>query len=616
MLDQEHIYPPAYVRKQNVRTQSVYIDLFLKEARQLLRNADTLSNVDILEKESAGDHTEEESVLWKFDIHDNRITLNTNICTISGFEKVIELLRKKAQQPSSRHRPSKRTHYSLFHPILKPIFELSNTLYKPTVNIFNHHNSIQLMKHCVHSFIRCGYSFFLDVPSLIASTEKILSQPGAAQEHTIETLLILSICTLMIRHTITHHGGDLELADILTHTYHHQAHQILQNLFDVHDMTVVQSMFLLSVYPQGHIHLLSPYRSNTFLLNMAIRMALSMDIHHLDLHYNNTTEQVERVRRFAWMLLCADYFAAWNEDDQNCGLIEVSEWHVDFPRPLPTEISTQTIDYFSHYCRVIMHRKMDLFGCTLKSPNTWGLDEHYYSIHFDIPDKFKLNLLNPHQVWNKSSDLESLLLYELYSHTQIFAQLPLLPPHYFTVFASEEEEFRQANFSDLYQQITRSSSSIPSTHLPYTSLEYDMEQEFHYLVGCMTIINYYTLILEALASIDHNGCYHNPIYGVVLTSLLYIIIARSCPDPEIRSVCHINLHRTYCLLIQTKLARIDPAILFLERTFTKHNIPSKKEISTPTLSRRSHDIMRSLQSKLPYLYKSYDDGNDEKVMDI
>lgn len=637
----------SFSKKENSVSSSVLIDQFLKEAIQILKHADlslcnNLDQDDVaddrrrLEEDTENDD-DSDSVTWKLNLTPTMMTLDTSILTVSGLEKVLELIRinVKPQPPKFKNKKlvnSDRFDISIFQNMIEPVLRLSAIMSIPRTELqLTQYNSMQVMRQCVQSFIDCGYSFFLDVPSLIANTDMILSQPGAAKEHTVETLLILSICTLMIRHTTLHHRGDMTVANALMHAYHAQARQLLQDLFDVHHISVVQSMYILSLFPQGHVHLFSPSRVKSPLLTMAVRMALAMDLHKLDLQHTKESDQKEKLRRLAWMLLCSDYYADFNSTGQT-GFIDVSDWHVDFPQPLPSE-HPKIVEFFSHYCRTVMIRKMELFKSaymiSLQSPKALksGLDEQLFQTYFNTPDMFKLNLENP--MINKS-DLQSLLLHELYCHTQLFARLPFLPKRYFKDFIAKEDVLRCADLNDIYQRIirlsntpdsprtpppsqftTRASLSRFNTHSqPFTSFstEQDLELEFYCLVGCLTVLNNYTQILELLTTLDPIGCHHSPVYGAMLTIHLYLVILHSCLDPEIRSVCEMNLIRTQRILQQARTTFADPTILFLERMLNRHN----NMVNNCTFNKKPIDIIRSLQAKSSYLHHTYPDDDDEE----
>ncbi|KAI7890304.1 uncharacterized protein EV154DRAFT_511673 [Mucor mucedo] len=606
---------------------SVLIEQFLKEALQILKHADILlSNNTIQDEADVDTEKDTDTVTWRLNLTPTMMTLDTSILTVSGLEKVLELIRinVKPQPPKIRHKKrvnSDMFDISLFRYMIEPITKLSTLTTIPRMDGLNQYNSAQLMRHCVQSFIDCGYAYFLDVPSLVANTEMILSQPSAAKEHTVETLLIFSICTLMIRHTTIHHRGDLNVANSLMHTYYSKARQLLQELFDMHHIAIVQSLFILSLFPQGHVHLYSPSRVKSPLLTMAIRMALAMDLHRLDIQHDKESDQKEKLRRLAWMLLCADYYADWNSTGKT-GMIGVTDWHVNFPQAiLPAEQNiSRKVEYFSNYCRIILIRKMELlkssYMISLLSPKALrsGLDEQLFQTYFNTPETFKLNLDNANQTWSKNTDLESLLLHELYCHSQLFAQLPFLPKRYFEEFVKHHDSSQTADLNDIYQRITQSSIPFTRTKATPTSkqiflTEQDLELEFYCLVGCLSIVNHYTQILEALTSIDTIGCHHSPVYGAMITIYVYLMIDKSCQYPEIKSICQINLLRTQRILRQARSIYADPTILLLERVLTRNHVAPKDETPICTLNKRTLEIIRSLQAKSSYLHHHYDDDD-------
>ncbi|KAG2203476.1 hypothetical protein INT47_008203 [Mucor saturninus] len=606
---------------------SVLIEQFLKEALQILKHADILlSNNTIQDEADVDTEKDADTVTWRLNLTPTMMTLDTSILTVSGLEKVLELIRinVKPQPPKIRHKKrvnSDMFDISLFRYMIEPVIRLSTLTTIPRMDGLNQYNSAQLIRHCVQSFIDCGYAYFLDVPSLVANTEMILSQPSAAKEHTVETLLIFSICTLMIRHTTIHHRGDLNVANSLMHTYYSKARQLLQELFDMHHIAIVQSLFILSLFPQGHVHLFSPSRVKSPLLTMAIRMALAMDLHRLDIQHDKESDQKEKLRRLAWMLLCADYYADWNSTGKT-GMIGVTDWHVNFPQAiLPAEQNiSRKVEYFSNYCRIILIRKMELlkssYMISLLSPKALksGLDEQLFQTYFNTPETFKLNLDNANQTWSISTDLESLLLHELHCHSQLFAQLPFLPKRYFEELVKHHDSSQTADLNDIYQRITQ--SSIPFTRTKATPsskqfflTEQDLELEFYCLVGCLSIVNHYTQILEALTSIDTIGCHHSPVYGAMITIYVYLMIDKSCQHPEIKSICQINLLRTQRILRQARSIYADPTILLLERVLTRNHVAQKDEPPICTLNKRTLEIIRSLQAKSSYLHHHYDDDD-------
>ncbi|CEP08329.1 hypothetical protein [Parasitella parasitica] len=616
-----------------------FCNQFLREAIQILKHADNSLNKGTIliaandtEQDKDDNEEQDNAITWQLKLTPTMMTLDTSILTVSGLEKVLELIRinVKPQPPklTCKKTVNSDRFNSIFRHIIEPVLRLSNVMTVPRLEQLEQYHSMQLMRHCVQCFIDCGYSFFLDVPSLIANTDMILSQPGAAKEHTVETLLILSICTLMIHHTTIHHRGMMSVANALMHAYYAQARQLLQDLFDVHHISVVQSMFILSLFPHGHMHLFSQARLTTPLLTMAIRMALAMDLHKLDTQHTKESDQKERLRRLGWMLLCADYYADFNTTGRT-GLIDAGDWHVDFPQPLPTEISSRRVEFFSQYCRIVMLRKLELlksaYMVSLQSPKALesGLDDQLFQAYFNTPDTFKLDFDRPNQAWNMKSHFESLLLHELYCHSQIFARVPFIPKRYFDSFIKDEDASRCADLNDIHQRIVRAADTTNTT-LPFTKIdvsklsttakfatEKDHELEIYVVVGCLTILNNYTLILEALTYMDTIGCHHSPVYGIMLTTHLYLIIERSYQIPEVKSLCQINLNRSLLILRRARTIFADPAILFIERMLTRHNISPTEDTPICTLDTRTHEIVRSLQAKASYLHHNYDDFDDD-----
>lgn len=596
MIAQERLLVLGFSKKE--KNGTVLVDQFLKEALSILKHADTSLCNNTIQDEAVVETEQEDAVTWKLKLTPTMMTLETRILTISELEKVLESIRTNVKPQPPKFRDKKRVNsdgfdISYFQYIIKPVLKLSSVISIPHNEQLSQYNSMQLIRHCVQSFIDCGYSFFLDVPSLIANTEMILSKPGAAKENRVETLLILSICTLMIRHTTIHHRGDLNISNSLMQAYYSQARQLLQDLFDVHHTLVVQSMFILSLFPQGHTHLFSPTRIKSPLLTIAIRMGLAMDLHKLDKERDlKEPEQKEKLRRFAWMLLCSDYYSDWNSTG-NHGFIQVEDWHVDFPQPLlPSEHNMiKKIEFFSQYCRVIMIRKLELFKSaymiSLQSTKALksGLDEQLFKTYFNTPDMFKLNLDDSNQIYSKN-DLESLLLHELYCHTQLFAQLPFLPSRYFQDFILTKSSNLQPIIYQQHQQ-------------PIVNLSTDLE--FYCLVGCLSVINHYTQTLEALTSIDTIGCHHSPVYGAIVTIHLYLIIQNSCQYNEIRTICQINLVRSYRILRQATSIYTDPTIQYLESILVTHNVISKEDTPICTLNKRASELIRSLKAKTSLL---------------
>jgi hypothetical protein len=344
------------------------------------------------------------------------------------------------------------------------------------------------------------------------------------------------------------------------------------------------------------------------------------------------------------MLFCADYFSNWNASEQT-GLIHVKEWHVDFPQPLPSETSKRQVELFSQYCRIVLLRKLNVFKTSvmisigsgrLESDN---LDEQLIQTLLNTPDAFKLDVYHASQMFTSKSEFESLLLYELYCHTQIMAYVPFLPQYYFKQFVDEDESTRLADLQEIYQHFAKrrqpkpvtmtqvelldissssssnhsnhnsnsnnnnssnsSSSNIASSNSSTSILSSSIIQnsEGYCLAKVLKALNTYTLLLESLSSLDPKGCSHNPVYGLALTSQLYLIILKRPQLPEIRSVCQINLIRTLRVIRQVRSIYADPALLYIERMLTRYNIVTKDEITVCTLTQRSYQIMESILLK-------------------
>ncbi|KAI9358853.1 hypothetical protein BD770DRAFT_419739 [Pilaira anomala] len=572
MIAPEGLSTLSFSNKENNRT--VLLDQFLKEALLILKHADISFCDNSIQDEAVVKTEQEDAVTWKLKLTPTMMTLETRIVTISELEKVLEAIRTNVKPEPPKFRDKKRVNsdgfdITYFRQLIEPVLKLSTVASIPPRQdqLSQQYNSMQLIRHCVQNFIDCGYSFFIDVPSLIANTDMILSQPGAAKKYKIETLLILSICTLMIRHTTIHHRGNLNISNSLMHTYYSQARQLLQDLFDVHDILVVQSMFILSLFPQDHLHLFSPSRIKSPLLSIAIRMGLAMDLHLLDeqQHDFNECEKKEKLRRFAWMLLCSDYYSNWNATG-NHGFILVEDWHVDFPQPIFPEENNmiKKIEFFSQYCRITVIRKLELFKSaymiSLQSTKALkaGLDSQLFKTYFNTPDMFKLNLDNPTQTYSKN-DLEALLLHELYCHTQLFAQLPFLPSKYFQDFLLQDP-------------------SSPSHPISYDQQQQQQQRE----------------TINMTTDLD-------PVYGAIITIHLYLIIEKACPYNEIRSICQINLMRSYRILRQASSIYADPAIQYSERMLMRHNVISEEDTPICTLNKRAYEIIRSLQTKSSFV---------------
>ncbi|OBZ89139.1 hypothetical protein A0J61_02803 [Choanephora cucurbitarum] len=644
MITQGQFSPLSFSKKDiNSVSSSVLIEQFLKEAKQILRHAgDAFYDPAIHQSLDRYDASDAEPVTWQLNLTPTMMTLDTSILTVSGLERVLELIRINVKPLPPRFHKDRQLDYltsdqhdiPLFRYLFEPVLQISRLAMIPRPEQLQHNfNQMQTIRHCIDSFIRCGLSFFVDIPSLLANTEMITSQPGAIKEHRVEALLIFSISALMARHSMRHHQPDKTAASTLQmHIFYSQARELLQDLFDVHHVAVVQSMFILSLYPQRHIHLFSPQRISSPLLTMAIRMALAMDLHKIDKEHGKDSDQKERLRRLAWMLLCVDYYTDWNMTGKT-GLMDVDSWHVDFPQILPGETSPRQVEFFSHYCRVIMIRKMDLFRSgykiSIQSPKALEstLDEKLYQTFFNTPDTFQLDFDEPSPLWITCPNTESLLLHELYCHTQLTSQLPFLPKRYLRQFAIYEDDFRYQTLNGIHQGITRLNQSSQSpfsfrSNLTYAlhhhqaqsdfSTETDKELEFYCIVNLLEAINKYTLLLEVLELHDPSGCHHSPVYGVNMIIHLLLIIQMSCLYPQVHAFCQTNLVRTQRILRGARNVYADPIILFLERTLSRHGVQENNE-SIATLRKMSFDLVQLLKAQSSYAHDyEEDDYEDER----
>ncbi|KAI9270762.1 hypothetical protein BDA99DRAFT_502627 [Phascolomyces articulosus] len=529
---------------------SIPIDHFLKEALQILRHA-TLAvatpTTNTSQQDNDNDHQsqsndnnddqqvtnqtkQDPTVIWKLNLSPTTMTLDTNIQTIAGLEKVIEQLSVNIQpRPlppslpplpvfhSSRYKSNDNDEYHQMPEYLHAIataLVLSSVFPSPKADIFRQFNSMQLMRQCVQAFVMCDGAIFFHIPRLLAETDLVLTHPAASKDHPVETLLVLSICSLMIRHVMMHKQGPPQIAAGLMHAYYAHARLLLQDLFDdTHHLSVVQALFLLSVYPQGHVDLFSPARTRSSLFSLTLRMALAMDFHRIDIddrgaieevdndnnngdskHHNQmqqqSEEEKEKLRRFSWMLLCADYFTEWNASGTT-GRIDVADWHVNFPQPLPSEEQQQQqqqqqqqppgsappvsiakrVEYLALYSRVVIIRKMHLFRSAYsivhRSPKgrESSMDEMLFETYMNTPPSFQLELTQPDKLNKKTwtrSDLEPLLLHTLYYDTLISTHVPFLPKRYLQTL-ERERSIRVSHVKDIYERIKNPppSSSSP-----------------------------------------------------------------------------------------------------------------------------------------------------------
>ncbi|KAI7886714.1 hypothetical protein K492DRAFT_175961 [Lichtheimia hyalospora FSU 10163] len=641
----------------------ILIDHFLKEALQILKHASmavtapdstsstSTSNSSILSDqghESVKNENELEggSVTWRLNFTSSMITLDTNIQTIAGLDKVIEQLSINVQpRPvKSESEPGRATYeadqYGIpgFLHAVSMALHLSSVFPIPKADMFRQFNSMQLMHQCVQAFVMCDGAIQFNIPQLLQQTDKVLSNPSASKEHPIETLLVLSICTVMIRHVMVHKRGHPAVATGLMQAYYSHARILLQDLFDIHHISIVQSLLILSLYPKGHIDMISPGRISSPSLAMAIRMALAMNLHQLDADRVEGDESImnsedkERWRRLAWMILCADYFAERNESGQ-MGRINVTNWQVDFPRPLPGEspYTQRRVEYLSQYSRIVMLRKMNLFGSAyrivLQSPRALesSMDEMLFKTYMNTPPTLQLNLdISLIDKYTKT-DIEPLLLHSLYYDTLISTHIPFLPKHYLDSL-DRDRPMREACVSDIYQRISQSCPQqqqrifIPdiasfTTTTTGTVLSSDMNKnnsnhsaikheempskddiEFHSIIGCIEAASNLTLVLEILGRLDPMGCHRSPIYGGLVTAHLYHVLEINSDDLDVKHVCQINLIRTMRLLQQSGTVFADSAMLYLDRILRQW-ITVNNEEPTHQLQHRAAEIIQGLKKR-------------------
>ncbi|KAI7859164.1 hypothetical protein BDC45DRAFT_497019 [Circinella umbellata] len=710
---------------------SIPIDHFLKEALQILRHAslavatpkqhinnyqqqqqqqqqndnnnNTIINNNADPRQNSPTN-QDQAVCWKLNLSPTTMTLDTNIQTIAGLEKVLEQLAVNLQPcplppsslfslPHSSDIPHDNSHNSHFneeyyynhqmpsylHSIATALV-LSSVFPVPKADIFRQFNSMQLMRQCVQAFVMCDGAIFFHIPRLLKETDLVLTHPAASKEHPVETLLVLSICSLMIRHVMIHKQGPPQIASGLMHAYYAHARLLLQDLFDAtYHLSVVQALFLLSAYPQGHVDLFSPARTQSPLFSLALRMALAMDLHRIDidekgngLESDDTTtrngkdtnqqqeqeqqseEEKEKLRRFAWMLLCADYFTEWNGSGST-GRIDVADWHVNFPQPLSNEeIQQQTtatalstakrVEYLALYCRVVMIRKMNLFrsaySITHRSPKgrESSLDEMLFETYMNTSPAFQLDLTQPAKLnnksWTRSSDLEPLLLHTLHYDTLISTHIPFLPQRYLQTL-ERERPIREAHIRDIYERIHYPQQQISSQHqaaitaslarlLPDDASfsntfltkesssrnnndnnqekrreeekKEEKDVELYTVVGCLDAACHFTLVLEFLLVVDPMGCYHSPVYGILTTSHVYHMLELNSEDPDIIHLCRINLIRTLRIIQQARMVHTDTIVLYLQRI-----LPQWLNLSTdePTihLQQQAADILQALRER-------------------
>lgn len=524
---------------------------------------------------------------------------------------------------------------------------LSSVFPLPKADMFRQFNSMQLMHQCVQAFVMCDGAIYFNIPQLLQQTDKVLSNPSASKEYPVETLLVLSICTVMIRHVMVHKRGHPAVATGLMQAYYSHARILLQDLFDIHHICVIQSLLLLSLYPKGHVDMISPSRIQSPLLAMTVRMALAMNLHQLDAdrlgveqqqqqqeEEEEDSEDKEKLRRLAWMILCADYFAERNESGQ-MGRINVTNWQVDFPRPLSGEspYTQRRVEYLSQYSRIVMLRKMNLFGSAyrivLRSPRALesSMDEMLFKTYMNTPPSLQLNLdISLIDKYTKT-DIEPLLLHALYYDTLISTHIPFLPKHHLDSL-DRERPTREACVSDIYQRIcpqqrvflpdiasfihgnntvsssdmdksnSNSSNSSSTTNSSSSNEETPSKDdiEFHSIVGCIEAASNLTLVLEVLCRLDPTGCHWSPIYGGLVTVHLYHMLEMNSGDLDVKHVCQINLVRTMRVLQQSGTVFADSAMLYLDRILRQW-ITVNHEEPTQHLQRRVAETIQGLRKR-------------------
>ncbi|KAF7730188.1 hypothetical protein EC973_002796 [Apophysomyces ossiformis] len=634
MIVQNRLSAPSFPGKdKHITGRQVPIDHFLKEAFQILWRV-YLTVATTHEEERDADNTTEAgdndgSVTWKLHLSPTMMTLDTNIQTVVGLEKVLEQLsvNVRPRPPSIKPRRSVNSEQYQMHAFQQAIasaLRLSSLVTVPKADMFRQFNSAQLMRHCIEAFVVCDGALFMDVPKLLTDTDMVLMNPGAAKEYPVQTLLVLSISCLMVRHVMNHKRDHPATATGLMHTYYAQAKMLLQDLFDVPHISIVQSLFILSLFPQSHVDLFSPSRTRSTLFIAAQRLALAMNLHKLDVQRGDESEQKERLRRLAWMILCADYFADWNASG-GTGRIDVTDWHVDFPQPLPQERNPLQVEFFVLYCRVVMIRKMQLFRSAymvvLQSPQALesSMDKRLFDAYMNTPDHFVLDLDAVEQKTWQKADLQPLLLYALHCNTLISTHIPFLPRRYLATL-DDERGIREADLREIHQRIAQASSASqipPSTFLsPFASssssllsplpsslsvsshleTEANPDLEFYCVVGCLTAAHHYTQILETLALIDPIGCQHSPVYGMLMTANVYHMIESNYQEPEVKVVCRLGLVRTLRILQHARTVYADAAVLYLERNLSRW-VPSLTDEPTAVLQLKVRKHIQSLKGK-------------------
>lgn len=646
---------------------------------------------------------EDNTVTWKLNLSPTLMTLNTNIQTVAGLVQVLgQLFANVDPQPiltnsssSSSSSSSSRTStstcsalslslphspppppptlfpshsssslspsssgsdqyqmYGIIHAIGEAL-RLSQVLVMPQTDVFRQVNTLQLMKQCVQVFIMCDNgAFFMNAPDLMSKTDLVLSTAnptlfnstsnssnGCRDDYALDTLLLLSICCMMIRHVMVHRRGHTAVSAGLAHAFYSHARVRLQDLFDIPHITVLRSTFLLSAFPHGHIDLFSTSRLSSPLLTSVTRMTLTMNLHHLDNPHITTSDdgydpdEKERRRRLAWMILCADHFANMNQTGQ-AGLIDVDQWHVDFPQPLPSEDTQQQhqqhqsvknrVELFSHYCRIVMIRKMELFRSAymvVSQSNkalASSMDQKLFDTYTSAPDHLDLALdLDDDEhlarQWTKKDDLEPLLLESLHCNSLIMALVPFLPRRYLATF-EQGAVSREAGIKDIYHamkhQAALSNCSISPSPPPtpfYSTAskrtrnddnanddEPSPTLEMHTVIGCLTAANRLSFILEVLSGIDPMHCHHQPTHAALLLAYIYDMIQTNCQHSKVALLCRLNLVRLQRLIHQARLVDPDLTLAYLERILTSY-ISSTADEPSGALERTTAILLKALR---------------------
>ncbi|KAI9323752.1 hypothetical protein BX666DRAFT_1890096 [Dichotomocladium elegans] len=603
--------------QDTVALRSCSVDHFVKESIQIFWRATqaviAMDGTNKKESENVDDG-KRGSVTWKLNITSAMITLDTNIQTVAGLEKVIEELSVNVRaRPTTIRTPRyfQLDEYRMpgfLHSIASALY-LSSAFPLPKADIFRQYNSVQLMNQCVQAFILCDGAVFLTASQLKADAETILSNLSASREHPIETLLVLSICTMMIRHVMAHNRGHAAVAAGLMYAYYAHARMLLQDLFDVHDVRVIQSLMILSVYPHGHGAMIAPSRTSSSYLAMAIRMAFAMDLHRLDAEREEDSETKEMLRRMMWILFCADYFAEWNTSGAP-GLISVTDWQVDFPRPLPGEQVSRRVEFLTQYCRVVMIRKLHLFHSayqiTMTSPKALesSMDEVLFKMYMNTPSPFRIktDLSATNTVTKENAD--ALVLKILYSDTLIYTYVPFLPDRYLETL-DEERAARLALVTEIYDHVNQSAThnTIPDyasfvkgpsqTEIENTTRT---NMELRTTMGIVITASDLTLTLELLCQVDPFGCHHSPIYGALITSHVYHMVEVNSSDRDIVLLCRINLVRTMYILQQASKMFAGSIFIYLNRILRQWiNFPMDQP--TDNLQRMAEQLTQSLRER-------------------